>query len=221
MFLLLFACSEHGLHSRIPDVELGPLVDTGLAGDDGSADDGFDDGSELDDSSELDEDPEDWPDPELPDEFLDDCPGVWVPWQGTDLVLLGQDPPLQAAVDVPISGLYEVYEPVAAESGPSQTNESAFLRFPNDLNPDGTPELGNCFEDWVVLDPDNAGPPLGTLQYAGTFVLEEGLQPLTVTHFCGRDPRCEALHDPGTTCESGNVNSVHFESGGLCLIPLP
>ncbi len=123
-----------------------------------------------------------------------------------------------------VAGLYHVYDYTIAESGESQTNESAYFRVTNDTNPSGVPEFANCRTDWVVIDLDNEAPlEEGSRVYVGTFWLDEGDNPLTMHHFCPivRSGGCPDLHltdDSGGTCDSDNPNSVHFNGEGLCLV---
>ncbi len=123
-----------------------------------------------------------------------------------------------------VAGLYHVYDFTIAESGSSQHNESAFFRVSNATNPEGFPELSNCRDEWVVQDADNDGAlAVGQRIYVGTFWLDEGDNALSMHHFCPlvREGACPDLHiedDPGGTCDSGNVNSVHFVGEGLCLV---
>jgi hypothetical protein len=123
-----------------------------------------------------------------------------------------------------VAGQYHVYDFTIAESGASQTNESAYFRVANDTNPSGMPTLSNCRDEWVVIDVDNDGAMArGQRIYVGTFWLDAGDNDLTMHHFCPliRDGACPDLHllvpDDGT-CDSGNVNSVHFLGEGLCLV---
>ena len=122
-------------------------------------------------------------------------------------------------------GWYHLYDYSIVESGASQTNESAYLRIRNAQRPTGEPLWGNCGSDWVVQDADNQGAlAQGTRIYMGTFWLEAGANRLELVHYCPtfRDGSCQDLHitdDPSGTCDSGNVNSVHLEGQGICLMP--
>ena len=122
-------------------------------------------------------------------------------------------------------GWYHLYDYSIVESGASQTNESAYLRIRNAQRPSGEPLWGNCGSDWVVQDADNQGAlAQGTRIYMGTFWLEAGTNQLELVHYCPiyRSGACGDLHitdDPGATCDSGNVNSVHLEGQGICLMP--
>ena len=94
----------------------------------------------------------------------------------------------------------------------------------NNTRPDGTPLIGNCGSDWIVEDADNFGaPPAGTAQYLGTFWLDEGLNDVELWHYCPvyLDNQCGQFHytdDAGSTCDSGNANSVHLTGEAICLV---
>ncbi len=122
----------------------------------------------------------------------------------------------------PVAGWFDLYNTHIVESGDRQWNESAYFRVTNATNPDGYPLLANCVDDWVVVDLDNAGPPPGTRVYIGTFWLDVGDNTLEMRHYCDRylAGECTSLHipdDPNSTCDSGNINSVHFYGDGICL----
>jgi len=153
-----------------------------------------------------------------------DCPdGILATWHGGELVVFSDDPPAVGTLDVPEAGMYDVYDLAVAESGPSQTNESAFLRIPSSWTSTGHAlpfGLQNCDDDYVAVDPDNGGPPAaGATQYLGTFYLEEGANEVELHHYCERyfDGACGQLHDGGTSCDDG-INSVHFTGEAVCLV---
>jgi len=205
-----------------------PVPDGDDDDDGGWGDDDDDDAAGDDDDDDLgDDDDDDTPyrdrdDP--PDEWEDeDCPdGVLATWHGGELAVLGGDLPKSGDLDVPVAGLYDVYDLAIAESGPSQTNESAFLRVPNSWDPEGKPSplgLSNCDGDYVALDSDNVSPPAaGTTQYLGTFYFDAGMNEVQLHHYCSlyRDGLCPSLHDAGTPCDG--INSVHFLGEAVCLV---
>ncbi len=162
--------------------------------------------------------------PEIPTELLlDGCDGATATLS-SELVVMSWDPTTESGtLDAPVSGQYHLYDYAIIESGASQTNESAYVRVTNSVNTDGAPLFTNCGDDWVVVDADNTSSlPTGSRQYVGTFSLVEGENDLTISHYCPlyRDGQCESFHDAtsGGTCDSSNVNSVHFTGEGICLI---
>ncbi len=194
---------------------------TGGSGTGGSATGGTGTGTGSWGTGTLGRDPDD-PPPEFGD---DDCAnGIPVPWIGPEAAVLATDPFATGQIDVPAAGLYDVYDLVPAESGASQTNESAWLRIPSSAEPDGHPTWGNCGDEYVFVDPDNNGPlPAGTTQYLGTFWLDAGVVAVEVHHYCPLylAGQCPQYHDPyGTPCEGGTANSVHVTGGAVCLVPV-
>lgn len=247
---LLFACSESDLRihpntSDLTDAEDPVAPDgtpdgsgTGSGGgfgsgsqDDGSGQGGGDlpggddtPGDDIPgDDTPGDDTPGGWDPTDLPD-FVDvDCPGGYLStWNADPFVLTSTGGSFITSLEVPFEGRFAVYEATPAESGDSQTNESAFLRISSLANLTGLPEVANCQGDWVFTDADNAGPPTG-LQYAGTFWLGEGTNTVEALHFCEvwRTGACDDLHvDWGTSCDPGHINSVHFQAEDVCLIPV-
>jgi len=209
-----------------------PGGDWGDDDDDGSGDDDDDDLGDDDDDDDGWGDGDDDDDDDVPHRDQDIPPAEWEPddcaegvratWMSGELVVLGGDGPQVGVIDVPVAGVYDVYDRAAAESGGSQTNESAYLRVPSATDPAGLPSplgLLNCLDDYVALDPDNVAPPApGMLQYFGTFAFEAGQNDVELHHYCShyRNGDCQNLHDGGTPCDG--VNSVHFLGEGLCLV---
>jgi len=162
--------------------------------------------------------------PAPPMDEIDECPneaevsiasGVYVlSWDRTEV---------SGVLEAQSQGWYHLYDFALSESGDSQRNESGYLRLPNDINPDGQPRWSNCQSNWVQVDQDNYQAPAATRVYLGTFWLNEGPNPFSFTHYCPlyRAGHCLGLHDAEdakSTCESGNLNSVHFEGEGLCIV---
>ncbi len=166
------------------------------------------------------------PELEPPPGYLDgDClEGMVAEVMDDEIYVLSWDP-VSAATGIVATeaGWYHIYNIHIVESGDSQRNESAAFRVRSVSYPDGLPLWGNCGAYWVVADADNDGPPPGTRTYIGTFWLDVGTNDLEMAHYCPlyRDGWCESFHDeqPDSTCDSGNVNSVHFTGYGLCIIP--
>jgi hypothetical protein len=178
-------------------------------------------GSQTFDSGEDTREPEP-PSPRLGEECPDGAHAVL----SEEMVVLSWDPTTSSGIlTAPASGIYHLYDFSIVESGASQTNESAYLRIPSIIRPGGTPFYSNCNEDWVIVDADNdSALPLTSRIYVGTFWLDTGDNPVTLHHYCPlyRAGACQNLHIPDdaeATCESGNVNSVHFLGQGICLIP--
>lgn len=167
------------------------------------------------------------PDPDPPDEIIDDCTdGNVATLPSGGMVVLSWDPTSDSGtLATAVAGWYHVYDYTIAESGSSQTNETARFRIVNAGNPEGTPRFANCGEDWWVLDADNDGElPSGTRIYIGTFWLEAGQNEITMEHFCPtwRAGECASLHvpdDTSSTCDTNNANSVHFDGEGICIVP--
>ena len=197
---------------------------------DDAGDDDDDAGDDDDDVPAGDDDDDDGepfrPRDEPPTPFGDvECSaGSIATWLSGELVVFSDDDPVSGVLVVDEAGLYDVYDLSVAESGPSQTNESAFLRVPNVFDGDGHPSpLGtlNCDDDYIALDPDNAGPvPAGSTQYLGTFGFVKGDNEVELHHYCEQYLRgdCTGFHDvAGTPCTSG-INSVHFTGQAVCLV---
>jgi hypothetical protein len=163
---------------------------------------------------------------ELPEETLEGCEGVANIELSEELMVWSWDSgPAVGTVEVDTEGMYHVYSDYIAESGSSQTNESAYLRISNMANPDGIPEISNCNDDWIVADLDNgASIPSGTVAYVGTFYLVRGENTVSFYHYCPlyRDGECVSFHistDSNSTCDTNNPNSVHFTGTAICLLP--
>jgi len=231
--VVLFAiggCSETGITpvGDRPD----DIVDDGDGpgfGPPGFGGPGFGDDDDDDDNSPGDDDDDDGPgDDHDPPEFLDDpCDPGDLATTTESMLIVGSWDPLEASTTLvaPAAGEYDVYNTHIVESGPSQWNETAYVRITNAGNPDGRPVFGNCGPEWIVADADNFGPPPGVQTYIGTFWLEGGNNTLTVHHYCpeNRAAICEGfefMDDPNSTCASNNFNSVHFNGEGVCLIPV-
>ncbi|NOY24742.1 MAG: hypothetical protein GXP62_02620 [Oligoflexia bacterium] len=118
------------------------------------------------------------------------------------------------------SGWFHLYDTSIAESGASQSNESAYIRVANATNPSGAPLFANCGSDYVVVDADNESTPGSERYYIGTFWLDAGDNQLTLNHYCPlyRAGICTELHQPGDTpCDGGDANSVHVKAEGICV----
>ena len=134
--------------------------------------------------------------------------------------------------DVSTAGFYHIYNEYLAESGASQLNEHGFLTIPNAANPGGKPLWGNCGDYWVSADSDNSSVQSG-LEYAGTFWLEAGSNPIGLASLCPfiRKGFCTDFENPSATtaCSSWQqigplgsaawTNSVHFTGPTVCLVP--
>jgi len=162
----------------------------------------------------------------LPEETLSDCEGVADVELNHELMSLSWDSSMaEGNVYVETEGTYHVYSNYIAESGSSQTNESAYIRISNSTNPDGFPMFSNCNTDWVVADLDNGmAIPSGMVAYVGTFYLAQGDNAITMGHYCPlyRAGECPSFHieiDSSSTCDTGNPNSVHFTGTAVCLLP--
>ena len=163
---------------------------------------------------------------QLPQETMEGCEGVANITLDQEVSVWSWDSgPDVGTVEVDIAGTYHVYSNYIAESGASQMNESAYIRIGNASNPDGYPLLNNCNDDWVVPDLDNAGSvPANMVAYVGTFILDAGINTISMYHYCPlyRAGECPSFHipdDSDSTCDSGNVNSVHFTGTAVCLLP--
>ncbi|MEZ4322028.1 MAG: hypothetical protein R3F61_31440 [Myxococcota bacterium] len=163
------------------------------------------------------------------DEYRDDAcdGGIFVDFApGEIYVLSWNDTEAFGEITVPTDGVYEIWNTSIAESGGSQRNESGFVLVPNALNPSGEPLFANCDGVRILDDADNDGPlPAGTTRYVGTFPLEAGVNLVEFHHYCPlyRTGACTQFHDSvdsSKTCDSDNVNSVHFMPEQLCLYPL-
>ena len=239
--LLLHACMDYGVHTpedvREPNHPVrtpGLYDDSGEGGDTDHLHDSLpqeevpdDDTDDPDDEPPDDDDPPgdfgDPPNGDPPSDWHDDCDGGTKATSSSSIYVLSWDPTqMDATVSTGTSAWYHIYSSHIAESGSSQRNESAYYRVPNSANPSGAPRWGNCGSDWVVRDADNGGGPPASLIYVGTFWLEKGDNTLEMHHFCPvyRSGSCSAYHvtsDSGSTCDSGNANSVHFEGSGICV----
>ena len=163
---------------------------------------------------------------ELPEETLEGCEGVANIELNEELMVWSWDSgPAVGSVYVEVEGSYHVYSNYIAESGSSQTNESAYLRIANTVNSDGFPQLSNCNDDWVVSDLDNSTTiPSGMVVYVGTFYLTQGDNEVEFYHYCPlyRAGECPSFHintDSSSTCDTDNPNSVHFTGTAICLLP--
>ncbi len=214
----LVGCSDYQFSTEHQE---GHSDETGLVG-----------GDDEDPDSGGQDDPDEDPPDDPPDRIIEDCDGGSLATLPTgEMAVLSWDP-TEAAGELVTSkaGWYHVYDFTIAESGSSQTNETARLRVKNSGNPEGLPAFGNCpgqdgGEDWWVVDADNDGDlPEGSRIYVGTFWLEAGTNQVEMSHFCPtwRGGECDSLHitqSSGSTCDSGGVNSVHFLGEGICLVP--
>ncbi len=220
------ACSDYGFANEKYESrsdETGGVADPS-GGDDGGGDDGGSGGA--DDTGDPDE-PDDPGDPDDPDEFIEDCAdGSVATFPSGPIYVLSWDPTSASGTLVAsTAGWYHVYDYTIAESESSQTNETAYFRITNATNTGGAPYHVNCGDEWVIKDADNSGAlPSGTRIYIGTFYLEAGQNEVTMYHYCPlqRAGECDDLHitsDSSSTCETGNVNSVHFDGEGICIVP--
>jgi|GEM_PF-3509818 len=192
-----------------------------------SGDPPADDDDPSDDDPPIQDDPpdDDPPTPEVPPEIVEDCDtSVTASFESDEIYVLSWSSTSATGTLIsPASGWFHLYDTSLSESGASQFNESAYLRIASSLRPDGTPYFGNCGDDWVVQDSDNFGVlPTESRIYVGTFWLDEGENTLTMHHYCPlyRSGECPDLHfedDPGGTCDSDNVNSVHYGGYGICI----
>ncbi len=215
---LLIGCSEYDLSSKSDPLDE-PLVTSPTGTGTGTAT-----GTGTGGTGTGETQTNGWP----PDDFGDEdrASGVLGTWLSGEIAVMSWDGgPALGQLEAPLAGHYHVYDLSIAESGAGQWNESAFIRIPNSANPSGLPNLGNCDGDFVVEDPDNVNPvPTGSTLYLGTFQLDAGINEVELWHYCPvyRDGDCPTLHipdDPGSTCDSSNVNSVHFTGTAVCLVP--
>ncbi len=207
--------------------EVGDDDDTGLGDDDfGPGDDDDtgigDDDMHGDDDADADDDDGEGED--------DDCPnGVAVTVTDSDgdgqVVITTSDPEDWAVIQVPVSGVYEIYDSQLSESGATQMNESSYIFVSNSVNPVGLPVTANCDSRWIVGDTDNVNTPVDPI-YVGTFSLMAGEDNLlTLHHYCPlyQNGQCPSFHngDPntGSGCNTNNANSVHMDLDGICIIP--
>jgi cysteine-rich repeat protein len=176
--------------------------------------------------------------------------GVWAAlhgdqeWVVTSWDTSSYDTTRSGILEVAQAGSFHLYQIDLAESGGDQSNESAYLRVRNPGNPEGEALYSNCtytntsgqeIFEYVVLDSDNdqnAVPTPEILLYLGSFDLEAGENTLDFNHYCplARNNYCSDLHDAtqtSTLCTSTKrtygsnaLNSVHLNTGALCLIPL-
>ena len=162
---------------------------------------------------------------EEPPEYQEkDCLGdelvVFSP--GEIFVLAWEQSQASATLTTDSEGWYAIYDASLAESGGSQTNESAYIQIITPGNPTGQPRFANCEGWWIAVDEDNDGTPPEEPVYLGTFWLEAGDNTLTLHHFCTlyRAGLCEDFHNPtpeNGSCDSPNWNSAHLLGEGLCL----
>ena len=193
------------------DDDTGPGQDD----DDGDDDDAGDDGDDDDDD---DDDAED-----------EDCPnGVSATVTDSDgdgwVVITTSDTEDWAIINVPVDGVYEIYDSQLAESGSSQMNESGYITVTNSVNPSGYPVSPNCGLYYVLGDSDNNGTPASSI-YVGTFSMMAGEDNLlTLHHYCPmyQDGHCTSFHngDPntGSGCNTSNANSLHMDLDGICIV---
>jgi hypothetical protein len=223
--LLLLACMDYNAHTWEDANQ--PVRDPPALGEDSADPAGHADDSGHGDDSDPPNDTQDPPDSDNPPEW--DPPETWVDGceegeeatSGPAIYVLSWDPTYaEGSLTAADKGWYHVYSDQIMESGASQRNESAFFRLPNAGNPGGLPLHGNCGDDWIVQDSDNSGWPSGSKLYIGTFWLEAGANKLEMRHYCPvyRGGSCQGFHDGSdATCDSSNVNSVHYEGWGTCL----
>ena len=223
LFAVSAGCSDYGFTNdkyESRSDETGGVADPD--GDDGGGGDGGGTGG-GDDTG----DPDEPGIPDDPDEFIEDCEdGSIATLPDGPIYVLSWDPTSATGTLVTsLAGWYHVYDYTIAESESSQTNETAYFRISNATTPDGAPYHANCGDEWMVMDADNGGAlPSGTRIYIGTFYLEAGPNDVTMHHYCPlqRAGECDELHntsDSSSTCETGNVNSVHFDGEGICIVP--
>lgn len=217
----LLACSEYGLDPHQPKPE---LTEHDGSGDSHDTRDPRDPTPSDDDGP--DPDPDDPPE-HPPAESLDhDCPEDQLAVFSEDEIWVGAhgNTTASGALHAPAAGWYHVYNTHIVESGATQHNESVFFHVPNATHPDGLPAFGNCGDDYVVVDGDNDGPPAGNQTLIGTFWLDAGDNELVMTHYCtlydqGRCPEHHIDQPSSQTCDTNNINSVHFMGFGVCLVP--
>lgn len=204
----------------------GPPVDSGDPGGDDDPDDPVDDDDPVDPDDTGDPgDPFDPPDDDPPALIPEECPrGAEASFSPDEIYVLSWDPTqATGTLTSPSSDWFHIYNTSIFESGSSQWNESAYFRVTNSTVSHGLPAFSNCRSDWIVGDGDNSGFPSATLIYVGTFWLDRGDNTLTMNHYCPRyrAGECTSFHnsaDSGTTCDSGDANSVHFSGHGICVI---
>ncbi|MCA9493795.1 MAG: hypothetical protein KC621_27880, partial [Myxococcales bacterium] len=124
-------------------------------------------------------------------------------------------------MDVDTAGWYHLYNDPPANDGPSQWNESIFIRIQNGTYPQSSAVLTNCGDDWVTVDGDNV-QPVPVLQYLGTFWFDAGRNTIVVAHFCpvvnaGQCGALENRNDPGSRCAGPDNNRLRMVSNGLCI----
>ncbi len=218
LWLLALGCNEYdfSVHPDRLDGQHEEPLDPGI-GDSAEPGDAEDD----DESSDV-----PWPEGGVPPTLTgEDCAdGVLAAWQGGD-IMVGSWSNTSAGGDILASqeGWYHAYSVMLAESGSGQRNESSFFRISNATEPSGMPFYGNCGDEWIVVDVDNNGAPSGSRLYVGTFWLDQGVNELEMNHYCPlyRAGACPSHHittDSGSTCDSGNINSVHYDGYALCLV---
>jgi hypothetical protein len=201
--------------------------DTGMGQDDDDGDDddtGFGEDDDDDDATDEGDDDDD------DDGGDEDCPGgvsaTVIDSDGDGwVVITTSDTEDWAIVNVPVDGVYEIYDSQLAESGSSQMNETGYLTVTNSVNPNGYPVTANCGLYHLVADADNNGTPTSAI-YVGTFSLMAGEDNLlTLHHYCPmyQDGHCTSFHngDPntGSGCNTTNANSLHMDLDGICIVP--
>jgi len=244
---LLTSCSDYDVWD---DENGGPQADDDAADDDAADDDTADDDAAdddddtwwADDDTSTGDDDTTWADDDDGDDDTadddggedddagdEDCPnGVSATVTDSDgdgmVVITTSSPEDWAIVEVPVDGVYEIYDSQMSESGSSQMNESGYIRITNSVNPTGFPVIANCGLDYVVADTDNNGTPTAPI-YVGTFSLMSGEQNmLTLYHYCPlfQGGSCPSFHngDPnsGSGCNTNNANSIHMDLDGICIV---
>jgi len=209
---------EDAADDDVADDDTAGSDDDSWPGDDDAGDDDGDDDDSDDDDSDDDDDAGD-----------EDCPnGVSATVTDSDgdgmVVITTSDPEDWAIVEVPVDGVYEIYDTQMSESGASQMNESSYIRITNSVNPTGFPVTANCGLDYVVVDTDNNGTPTSPI-YVGTFSLMAGEQNMLILyHYCPlyQSGSCTSFHngDPntGSGCNTTNANSIHMDLDGICIV---
>ena len=219
--LTLAACNDYNFDKE-NDVWGG---DSGTTAPDrpSDADDTGGDDTGPGDTSPDPDDPGTPPDSLPPEVIEGECEGTNAVSISPTIYVTTSAPTAATTLTASEAGWYHLYDYTIAESGESQRNETAYIQVSNSTNPDGHPALANCGDDWIVEDADNdGGLPTGSRIYLGTFWLDAGDNTLSLMHFCPlyEAGSCSSFHDTddsSSTCESGNVNSVHLEGEGLCV----
>lgn len=225
---LMAGCNDYDLVGETGGYQNADDDDT--AGDDDDASAGDDDVAGDDDTA-GDDDDDAAGDDDDDDTGSGNCgESAEFSWDDPDgdgwLVVLSWSPDTDyATLYVTVSGNYAIYDEQLAESGSSQMNETGYITVTNSINPAGNPLFTNCGGVLIVQDPDNNGTP-ASAQYLGTFPLVAGeANELTLRHACPmmRNGLCTNYEiDPGggTSCASGDANSLHMTLDGICLEPV-